>query len=121
MALRAASATVTAACVFAAIAFPADYPPGSPEALRRRVEYLASDALQGRGNGLPGMDAAADYIAARFKEAGLQPAGPDGYFQTAEVVLLAPNPDSYSLHIHDAKHDIAVAPDEILLLTPRRH
>src|SRR5260370_5416145 len=93
-----------------------DAPPGSADALRRHVEYLASDQLQGRGNGSPGIAAAADYIAAQFKEAGLQPAGTDGYFQTAEVTLLSPNLDGFSLRFSDGKRDIAVAPDEILLL-----
>jgi Zn-dependent M28 family amino/carboxypeptidase len=48
----------------------------------RHVEYLASDELEGRRPGTPGGRAAGDYIAARFAEYGLQPAGPDGtYFQ----------------------------------------
>ncbi len=91
--------------------------PGSPAALRRHVEFLASDRLQGRGNGTAGMDAAADYIAAQFKDAGLQPAGTDGFFQTAELTLLAPNLQGFRLRFHDATRDIPVAPDEILLLT----
>ncbi len=46
------------------------------------VEYLASDELQGRLVGEPGHQQAGDYIAARFAEYGLQPAGTDGgYFQ----------------------------------------
>ena len=40
------------------------------------------DDREGRGPGTKGIDAAADYIAAFFKEAGLKPApGADGYFQ----------------------------------------
>lgn len=50
------------------------------------VEYLASDALEGRLAGSPGGQAAADYIAARFAEYGLQPAGVNGsYFQPFET------------------------------------
>jgi len=50
------------------------------------VTYLASDALQGRGDGSPELDQAADYIAGKFREAGLQPAGDNGtYFQTFEI------------------------------------
>jgi ABC-type dipeptide/oligopeptide/nickel transport system permease component/Zn-dependent M28 family amino/carboxypeptidase len=46
------------------------------------VAYLASDELEGRRPGTPGGQKAGDYIAARFAEYGLQPAGPDGsYFQ----------------------------------------
>ncbi len=50
------------------------------------VTYLASDALQGRGDGSPELDQAADYIAGKFREAGLHPAGDNGtYFQTFEI------------------------------------
>jgi hypothetical protein len=49
----------------------------------KHVEYLASDELQGRRVGTPGGQKAGDYIAARFAEYGLQPAGTDGtYFQS---------------------------------------
>ena len=55
------------------------------------IRFLSSDALGGRGNGSEGLDEAADYIAARFEELGLRPAGPagdaDGYFQPFEVSL----------------------------------
>lgn len=48
----------------------------------KTVPYLASDALEGRGIGLPGLDAAADFLAGRFKASGLKPLpGLDGYFQ----------------------------------------
>jgi hypothetical protein len=51
--------------------------------LRGDVTYLADDAREGRAPGSAGIEAAADYIAAGFKEAGLKPAaGADGYFQT---------------------------------------
>ena len=46
------------------------------------VEYLSSDALQGRQTGSDGEKAAADYIANRFKKLGLEPKGANDYFQT---------------------------------------
>jgi hypothetical protein len=50
------------------------------------VKYLSSDALEGRGDGTPGLEKAAEYIAARFKDAGLQPAGDAGtYFQSFQA------------------------------------
>jgi hypothetical protein len=54
----------------------------SPESYLRHVKYLAADELQGRGNGTPGLDKAAEYIAAEFRASGLQPGG-DGetFFQ----------------------------------------
>ena len=50
------------------------------------VKFLASDAMQGRGNGSPELEKAADYIAEQFRKAGLQPAGDNGtFFQSFEV------------------------------------
>ena len=55
----------------------------SPGALRSHVSFLASDLLEGRGTPSRGQDLAVEYIAAQFRGAGLEPAGDDGYFQTA--------------------------------------
>ena len=55
----------------------------SPESLRGHVSFLASDLLEGRGTPSRGLDLAAEYIAAQFRRAGLEPIGDDGYFQTA--------------------------------------
>ena len=50
--------------------------------LYQHASYLASDELEGRMTGSQGVRKAGDYIAARFKEAGLEPLGDDGtYFQ----------------------------------------
>ena len=51
--------------------------------LKADVSFLASDALQGRATPSPGLDMAAEYIAAQFRRAGLEPVGDDGYFQNA--------------------------------------
>jgi membrane-associated protease RseP (regulator of RpoE activity) len=52
------------------------------ENLRRHVAFLASDELGGRDSGEPGLEVAAEYVALRFKEFGLAPAGDGGtYFQ----------------------------------------
>ncbi len=45
------------------------------------VQFLADDSLEGRGTGSAGFEKAADYMAAQFRAAGLQPAGVDGYRQ----------------------------------------
>lgn len=50
------------------------------------AEVLSSDAMEGRDIGSPGYDRAADVVVARFKAAGLKPAGDNGtYFQTFPV------------------------------------
>jgi hypothetical protein len=65
--------------------------------LKADVSFLASDALQGRGTPSPGLDIASEYIAAQFRRAGLETAGDDGFFQTAEYQSLAPNPEAPEL------------------------
>ena len=69
--------------------------------LRADVSFLASDALEGRGTPSRGLDIAGEYIAAQFRRAGLEPAGDDGYFQTAPFVTTAPNPEGL-LFIYEA-------------------
>lgn len=51
------------------------------------IEFLASDLLEGRGNGDRGLEIAAEYIAAQFEDAGVEPAGDNGtYFQEFGLV-----------------------------------
>lgn len=58
-----------------------------PERIRDTVKYLSSDALEGRGTGQRGGDAAANWIAEQFKSFGLKPAGANGtYFQEVPMV-----------------------------------
>jgi hypothetical protein len=65
--------------------------------LKADVSFLASDALQGRGTPSPGLEIAGEYIAAQFRRAGLEPAGDDGFFQTAEYQSVTPNPEAADL------------------------
>jgi hypothetical protein len=67
----------------------------SADSMRGHLSFLASDALEGRGTPSKGLDLAAEYIAAQFRRAGLEPIGDDGYFQTADWKYLAPEPDSF--------------------------
>jgi len=65
---------------------------GCANVLERRFQahigFLASDALEGRGVGTPGIEAAAKYIAEQFGDLGLSPAGDDGtYFSTFSMTL----------------------------------
>jgi hypothetical protein len=58
------------------------------------VRFLASDELGGRGNGTPGLERAARYIADQFRAAGLRPGGDDGsWFQPFQIVT--------GLEVHD--------------------
>lgn len=54
------------------------------------ISYLASDRLEGRGVGTAGLDSAARYVAQAFREAGLEPAGTDGFLQPFTIDPSAP-------------------------------
>ena len=41
--------------------------------MMKTIDYLSSDELKGRGFGQPGLDLAAEYIAEKFRQAGLEP------------------------------------------------
>jgi aminopeptidase YwaD len=49
-------------------------------AIRRDIDYLASEPLAGRLTGTPGNDSAAAYLARRYRALGLRPLSP-GYLQ----------------------------------------
>ena len=51
-----------------------------PDAILEHIEYLASDQLGGRDTPSPGLEAAAEYLAAELEGAGLEPAGDEGSF-----------------------------------------
>ena len=48
------------------------------------VKVLADDNMEGRETGSAGLQRAEAYIVDQLKQAGLQPAGTDGYYQTAK-------------------------------------
>ena len=73
----------------------------SKEQIQSHIYYLASDELQGRELGTPGIQMAADYIAGQFKKYGVQPLpGADtAYFQTVWVKK-GSKPASFNLSIN---------------------
>jgi aminopeptidase YwaD len=66
-----------------------------PEWVRAHEEFLASDAMQGRGSATHDEEVAATYVASEFLGYGLKPApGMAGYIQSAEIV--APTLDGHA-------------------------
>ncbi len=57
------------------------------ERLRQAVTWLAAPEREGRGPGTPGIDAAADWIAAQFAEIGLAAPGAGEAFQPFAMTL----------------------------------
>jgi hypothetical protein len=70
----------------------------SAESMKGHLSFLSSDALEGRRTPSRGLDIAAEYIAAQFRRAGLEPAGDDGYFQTANWRLSARDAAAFRLN-----------------------
>jgi Zn-dependent M28 family amino/carboxypeptidase len=67
--------------------------------LRGDLSYIASDELEGRDSPSRGLDLAADYIAAQFRGAGLEPGVGDSYFQNASMLVEEPNFSDFELNL----------------------
>jgi hypothetical protein len=85
----------------------------SADSLRGHLSFLASDLLEGRDSPSRGLDIAAEYIAAQFRRAGLEPVGDDGYFQTARWFLAVPDMRHFSLKVDGGGGTFQVRPDEV--------
>ncbi len=90
-----AAAALTAAAIFAQSPSIAQRITAllTANSLKADVSFLASDLLEGRATPSRGLDIAAEYIAAQYRRAGLEPVGDDGYFQTATFVSVVPDMD----------------------------
>jgi len=80
--MRAVAAVVVLAALAACARTPqpASVDPAAASRIEADVRYLADDRLQGREAGTAGYDLAAEYVARRYRDIGLQPAGDDGSF-----------------------------------------
>src|SRR5689334_14787114 len=86
--------------------------------LKADVSFLASDALQGRGTPSPGLDIAGEFVAAQFRRAGLEPAGDDGYFQTAPYVNITPSLEGLQLTVALAGKSVTAEKASMALSEP---
>lgn len=80
----------------------------SADSMRGHLSFLASDLLEGRNTPSRGLDIAAEYIAAQYRRAGLEPVGDDGYFQTATWQVAEPDPATFSVEFRLAGETITV-------------
>jgi hypothetical protein len=85
----------------------------SADSLKGHLSFIASDALEGRNTPSRGLDVAAEYIAAQFRRAGLEPAGDDGYFQGANFLVTDTNLDTFRCDIRDGRETISVMPSQV--------
>jgi hypothetical protein len=65
-----------------------------PDAIRGHMAFLASDLLEGRGTGTRGYQLAAQYVAAQFDAAGLEPGSGDSYLQPIQFRRTVPSGES---------------------------
>lgn len=73
----------------------------SSDSLRGHLEFIASDLLEGRNTPSRGLDIAAEYIAAQFRRAGLEPVGDDGYFQVARFLVSERDMTGFRMKLED--------------------
>jgi hypothetical protein len=87
----------------------------SAQSLRGHLSFIASDLLEGRATPSRGLDLAAEYIAAQFRRAGLEPVGDDGYFQTATLIQREPNWDGFEMTVTSGAKTIRIDKTEAYL------
>lgn len=83
--------------------------------IRADVVYLADDKLEGREAGTRGYDLAADYVAKRFREIGLTPAGENGGFFQSVPLLKATRAAEGALTVKRNGREIALRAREQFL------
>jgi len=84
-----------------------------PAELKGDLSFIASDLLEGRYTPSPGLEIAAEFIASKFRAAGLEPATGNDYFQRA-VMLDRTLPKVITpLMAKDGDKPITVEPDKI--------
>jgi hypothetical protein len=83
--LLAPAILLAAASCAPALSRPSDSPRADAAGIRRDIEYLASDRLEGRLTGTPGNDSAAAYLARRYRSLGLIEVVP-GYLQPFDAL-----------------------------------
>src|SRR5262245_6874724 len=88
----------------------------SEDSLRGHLSFIASDLLEGRNTPSRGLEIAAEYIAAQFRRAGLEPAGDAGgesYFQTSEWSVGPVRDDIVELAVDDGKQKLRARRDQL--------
>src|SRR2546423_11868275 len=84
----------------------------SADSMRGHLSFLSSDLLEGRKTPSRGLDLAAEYIAAQFRRAGLEPVGDDGYFQTANWSLAARDMSAFQMSVAGGGVSLNVSPEQ---------
>jgi Zn-dependent M28 family amino/carboxypeptidase len=87
------------------------------ESLQGHVAFLASDALEGRNTPSKGLEVAAEYIAATFRRAGIEPAVAGGsYFQNAAYERIHVPKEGLQAVLRDGESSLTLAGDRMNVL-----
>ncbi|MBM3812914.1 MAG: M28 family peptidase [Acidimicrobiia bacterium] len=110
-------------CAAAAAQTPIDWQAAlnrvSADSLKGHLSFLASDLLEGRDTPSQGLDIAAEYIAAQFRRAGLEPAGNEGYFHTSTWYVVEQGSDGFQLELESGARKISVPVSQAVLNVSR--
>ncbi|MGH9559771.1 MAG: M28 family peptidase [Bryobacteraceae bacterium] len=91
----------------------------SADSLRGNLSFLSSDLLEGRATPSPGLDIAAEFIAAQFRRAGLEPAGDNGYFQTATLAERVQDSKNFEMSASAGSNTIRIDPQQTSILADK--
>lgn len=69
--------------------------------------------LAGRDTPSPGLEVAAEYIAAQFRRARLAPAVGGGYFQTARFLKVNPTPETFDFRLDSPRGSVTVTKEDV--------
>ena len=88
----------------------------SRENIQSSINYLAADEREGRMTGSRGYDEAAQYVADRFADMGLEPGGTDGWFQEVPFITRMTDIENsgVTLHKNDGDVDLEWGKDVII-------
>ena len=85
--------------------------------LKMHLEFLASDELQGRETGEPGLQIAARYLSVQAEQLGLQPVDPDGdYLQPYRIVEKSYDREKSMITITGSDGTVSVSNDPFYML-----
>jgi hypothetical protein len=85
----------------------------SANSLRGHLSFIASDLLEGRGTPSRGQDLAAEYLAAQYRRAGLEPMGDDDYFQTALWTHTLPDLGGFAFTLRAGARELVLTPKQV--------
>ncbi len=86
--------------------------------LRMHMKFLASDELEGRNTGEPGLQIAARYLAGQAEHIGLEKADPEtGYFQYYTIVEKSNDVVNSSIEVSMAGKEEQINNDPFYLMT----